>query len=113
LSHKGKATDNITYNTDDPAEAYSNPSAHTRISDYTSMARSVHGPEYDPTTDDIDAEVVMRVGGGKKHGQFWLGDGVIDATSTPSLSQLRAQSTSASPAIRPRPSASQHRVDAL
>ncbi|XP_066348297.1 uncharacterized protein [Miscanthus floridulus] len=33
--------------------------------------------------------------------------------STPSLSQIRARSTSASPAIRPRPSASQQRVDAL
>jgi hypothetical protein len=113
LCHKGKATSNISCNADDPAEVYSNPSIHTRISEYTSMARSVHGPEYDPSADDIDPEVVMRVGGGKKHGQFWLGDGVIDATSTPSLSQLRAQSTSASPAIRPRPSASQHRVDAL
>jgi hypothetical protein len=27
----------------------------------------------------------MRVGGGKKHGRFWLGDGVIDATSTQSI----------------------------
>jgi hypothetical protein len=104
---------NITCNADDSAEAYSNPSAHTRISDYTSMARSVHGPEYDPTIDDIDAEVVMRVGGGKKHGRFWLGDGIIDATSTLSLSQLRAQCTNTSLAIRPWPRASQHQVDAL
>jgi hypothetical protein len=27
----------------------------------------------------------MRIGGGKKHGRYYLGDGVIDATSTPSL----------------------------
>jgi hypothetical protein len=30
----------------------------------------------------------MRIGGGKKHGQYYLGDDVIDATSTPSLSQI-------------------------
>jgi len=28
----------------------------------------------------------MRVGGGKKHGRYWLGDGIIDTTTTPSLS---------------------------
>ena len=28
----------------------------------------------------------MRVGQGKKHEWFWLGDGVIDTASTPSLS---------------------------
>jgi hypothetical protein len=27
----------------------------------------------------------MRIGGGKKHGWYYLGDGVIDANSTPSL----------------------------
>ncbi|XP_066315140.1 uncharacterized protein [Miscanthus floridulus] len=55
----------------------------------------------------------MRAGQGKKHERFWLGDGVIDTASTPSLSQIRAWSTSESPAIRTRPIAAQHRVDAL
>ena len=113
MSHKGKATPAVSYNPEDPPKAYTNPSVHTHISEYTSAARSVHGPEYDPSTEDFDAEIVMRVGGGKKHGRCWLGDGVIDSTSIPSLSQIRARSTSASPAIRPRPSASQQRVDAL
>jgi hypothetical protein len=113
MSHKGKVTSGVSYNPEDPPEANTNPSVHTRISEYTSAARSVHGPEYDPSTEDFDAEIVMRVGGGKKHGRYWLGDGVIDTTSTHSLSQIRARSTSASPAIRPRSSASQHRVDAL
>jgi hypothetical protein len=32
LSHKGKATaSETTYNPDDPLEAYSNPSIHSRI----------------------------------------------------------------------------------
>ena len=55
----------------------------------------------------------MRAGQGKKHGRFWLGDGVIDTVSTPSLSQIRARSTSESLAIRTRPTVAQHRVDAL
>ena len=113
MSHKGKATSGVSYNPEDSPEAYTNPSIHNRISEYTSAARSVHGPEYDPSTEDFDAEIVMRVGGGKKHGWYWLGDGVIDSTSTPSLSQIRARSTSEGPAIRPRPSALQQRVDTL
>ena len=85
MSHKGKATSAVSYKPEDPPEAYTNPSVHTRISEYTSAARSVHGPQYDPSTQDFDAEIVMRVGGGKKHGRYWLGDGFINSTSTPSL----------------------------
>ena len=86
MSHKGKAMSEVSYNLEDPPEAYTNPSVHTRISEYTSAARSVHGPQYDPSTQDMNAEIVVRVGGGKKHGRYWLGDGIIDSTSTPSLS---------------------------
>ena len=86
MSHKGKATSAVSYNPEDPPEAYTNPSVHTCISEYTLVARSVHGPQYDPSTQDFDAEIIIRVGGGKKHGRYWLGDGVIDSTSTPSLS---------------------------
>jgi hypothetical protein len=74
------------------------------------MAREVHGPEYDPTTEDLDTEIVMRVGGGKKKGRYWIADGAIDSSSTPTLSQIRARSTSASPAIRPRQGTSDTRT---
>ncbi|XP_062193524.1 uncharacterized protein LOC133896905 [Phragmites australis] len=67
------------------------------------MAKEVHGPDFDPSEHDLDGEVVMRAGGGKKHGRFWIGDGRLDTATTPSLSQLRAQSTSSGPGIRPRP----------
>ena len=86
MSRKGKATSAVSYNLEDRPEAYTNPSVHTRISEYMSATRSVHGTEYDPSTEDFDAEIIMRVGGCKKHGRYWLGDGVIDSTSTPSLS---------------------------
>ena len=41
-----------------------------QLDGYTSMARAVHGPKYDLSAHDLDGEVVMRAGGGKKHGQF-------------------------------------------
>ena len=113
MSHKGKAMSGVSYNPEDPPEAYTNQSVQTRISEYTSAARLVHGPEYDPSTEDFDAEIVMRVGGGKKHGWYWIGDGAIDPTRTRSLSEIRARSTSSSPAIRTRPDCTQHTVQAL
>jgi hypothetical protein len=86
MAHKGKATSDISYYPEDLPEAYTNPSIHSRLTEYTSMAREVHGPDYDPSTHDLDAEVAMRVGGGKKHGWYWLVDDVIDTASTPTLS---------------------------
>jgi hypothetical protein len=94
LAHKGKATSDVDYNPEDPPSAYTNETIHSRLSEYTSMARTVHGPEYDPTTQDLDGEVVMRVGGGKKHGRYWIGDITLDTATTPTLSQIRARSMS-------------------
>ena len=88
MAHKGKAKSDVSYNPDDPPSAYSNATVHSRLSQYTEMARAVHGPEYDPSAHDFDGEIVMRVGGGKKHGRYWMGDGVIDTSSTPTLSQI-------------------------
>ncbi|XP_066374536.1 uncharacterized protein [Miscanthus floridulus] len=115
MAHKGKASSDVSFNPDDPTEAYTNSSAYEKITEYTAAARSIHGPKYDPRTDNIDANTVMRIGQGKKHGRYWIGDSVIDTASTPTLSQIRAQSTIASslPAIRSRPATTQHRVDTL
>ncbi|TVU13225.1 hypothetical protein EJB05_40760, partial [Eragrostis curvula] len=49
----------------------------------------------------------MRVGKGKNHGWYWLGDSVIDTASTPTLSQIRARTVSGGPSIRKRPTATQ------
>ena len=91
LAHKGKATADIAYNPEDLPLVYSNESVHSHLDEDTSMARAIHGPEYDPSTHDLDGEVVMRAGGGKKPGQLWIGDGTIDTASTPTLSQIRAR----------------------
>jgi len=102
----GKATADIEYDPDAPVEVYTNSSVHTRLSSYTEAARSVHGPGYDPRTEErLDPQLMMRVGQGKKHGRFWIGDGVLDTASTPPLHQLRAASTSSSVPIRQRPTA--------
>ena len=101
----GKATADIEYDPDAPVQAYTNSSVHTRLSLYTEAARSVHGPGYDPRTEErLDPQLVMRVGQGKKHGWFWIGDSVLDTASTP-LHQLRAASTSSSVTIRQWPTA--------
>ena len=86
MAHKGKATSDVAYNPEDPPSAYNNESVHSRLDGYTSMAREVHDPEYDPSAHDFDGEVVMRVGGGKKHDRFWIGDGTIYTACTLTLS---------------------------
>ena len=113
MAHKGKATSDVTYNPDDGPEAYTNPAVYSRLHDYTAMAQEVHGPDYDPSTEPINPDVLMRVGGGKRHGRYWIADGAIDSSSTPTLSQVRARSTGSSPAIRPRHDSSQHRIQQL
>ena len=63
-------TSNVDYNPKDPPSVYSNAIIHSRLSEYTKMARVVHGSEYDPSTSNLDGEVIMRVGGDKKHGRY-------------------------------------------
>jgi hypothetical protein len=110
MAHKGKVTSdiNVTYNLNDGPEAYSNPAFYSRLSEYTAMTQEVHGPDYDPRTEDIDRDILMRVGGGKRHARYWIADGTIGSSSTPTLSQVRARSMSSSPAIQSRPDNSHH-----
>ena len=60
MADKGKATSDVSFNLEDPPEAYMNPSVHSRISEYTEVARSLHGANHDPSTQDFDGEAVMR-----------------------------------------------------
>jgi hypothetical protein len=86
MAHKGKAMSNVTYNMEDGPEAYNNPAVHDRLSEYTAMAKEAHGLNYDPRTEDIDRDVLMRVRGDKRHGRYWTAEGAIDSSSTPTLS---------------------------
>jgi hypothetical protein len=57
--------------------------------------------------------MVMRLGHGKQHGRYWLGDGTLKSGSIPTLSQIQAETPTGGPAICQRPSPSQQWVDAL
>jgi hypothetical protein len=50
MAHKGKATSDVSYYSEDPPEAYNNPSVYTRINEYTLAARALHGDDYDPSS---------------------------------------------------------------
>jgi hypothetical protein len=82
----GKATSDVDWNPEDLPQAYSNATVHSHINSYTSMAQEVRGPDIDPYTENFDGEAVMRAGGGKKNGRYWIGDSAIHSSSTPSLS---------------------------
>ena len=99
LAHKGKASE-VTYNPNDPS-VYTNLSIHTCINEYTEAVRQVHGPQWDSSAHPLDGESIMRVGGDKKHGWYFISDGTLDMASTLTLAQVRAKSTSNSLAIRP------------
>jgi hypothetical protein len=102
MAHKGKATASDTvYNPEDRPEAYNNMSVHSKLTDYASAARERHGEDFDPTTQPLDINLVMRLGGGKHHGRYWMASNMVDSTSMPNLAQIRAQSTSSSIPIRP------------
>jgi hypothetical protein len=88
MAHKGKPTSDVTYNPDDWPEVYRNPTVYSRLHEHIAMAQEVHGPDYDPRTEDINGDVLMRVRGGKRHGRYWIADGAIDSSFTPTLAQV-------------------------
>jgi hypothetical protein len=112
LAHKGKATTpGLVFNVDDGPEVYTNTFVHEKMHRYVDGAKAVHGADFDPTTQPIDADVVMKVGGGRRHGRHLIADGSISGSK--SLSQLRAESTSGSLPIRDPPTATQHMMSSL
>jgi len=70
------------------------------------MGRALHGETWDPPTVSLSGEAIMRAGGGKKHGQYWIANSLVDMASMPTLWQLRARNTDSTPPIRPRPETS-------
>jgi hypothetical protein len=71
LSHKGKATaSNNRYDAKDGLDAYTNTNVHPKLAEYTTTFRRHHGEEKDPATEPLDTDHVVRLGGGKQHGQY-------------------------------------------
>lgn len=97
LSHSGKATaeDNVY----DPAkgpDAYTNARVHGKLTQYTEAAKKRYGDEFDPATEPLDTDLVMRLGGGKQHGRYWMANSAIDPSSVRRLSEIRSRSTTSS-----------------
>jgi hypothetical protein len=55
----------------------------------------------------------MRIGGGKKHNNYYMGDSLLDTASTPTLTAIKAKDTGNAPPIRPRPSAALAEMERL
>jgi hypothetical protein len=51
----------ITYNLEDKLEVYSNPTIHSHLSEYTVMAKEIHGPEYNSRTERTSTEIPHEV----------------------------------------------------
>ncbi|CAO2144268.1 unnamed protein product [Urochloa humidicola] len=98
LSHVGRATSDVRYNPEVGPETYSNLMVYSRFATYTEMGKAKYGPDWDPAANPLDGGIIMRMGGGKQHGRYALGDSTLDTASTPTLSQIRARS--ANPDIR-------------
>jgi hypothetical protein len=73
---------------------------------YCKKFKEVKGPDADPYKEPIDPVVAMLAGDGLKNGRLYLGNGSVDTTNTPSLSQLRAASKSGMTAVETRKSPS-------
>jgi len=97
LAHKGKTTaPEVTYNPADGPEAYTIASVHSKLSEYTSAACERHGGDFDPATQPLDTDLLMRLGGGKQHDRYWMADSIVDSTSVPMLARFE-QGARASP----------------
>jgi hypothetical protein len=114
LAHKGKATaSETTYNPDNLLKAYNNPSIHSRFTTYAETGRQIHEPEWDSIRAPFDGETIMMIGGRKKHDHYYMGDSLLDTTTTPTLVAVKAKNTGNAPPIRPRPSAALAEMERL
>jgi hypothetical protein len=105
LSHQGKATDpDNVYDPMKGANAFTNPNAYEKVVQYTETVHKRHGEAYDPATEPLDTDVLMRTGGGKQHGRYFLAHNVIDPTTIPTLREVRRSdsTTSSNVPIQPR-----------
>jgi hypothetical protein len=112
MTHKAKVTSDVLYNVSDGPEAYNNPSFGRRIVEYTEACKEKYGEDYNPREHDIYTNIVMALGGGKKHGRLWIGDDIIGSSSM-RLADVRARRMESDPPIRAWPSMGMGQLNAL
>ena len=86
VSHMGSVKSGVTFNPDAPAQAYSDPTIHAKVMEYTESVRALRGPDVDLRTHPLETEVIVRRGQGRQHGRLWIADGAQFSASAPSLS---------------------------
>lgn len=92
LAHIGKAKAPTTvYSSSLGPEKYTSPVVYDKLTKYAAAARERHGDDYDPATEPLDTDLVMRIGGGKQHGRYFMANSVIDPSSVQTLSQIRRE----------------------
>ena len=100
LAHKGKATAESTiYDPAEGPEVYTNANVYNKLARYTAAGLERHGPTFDPTTDPLDTDLMMRVGGGKQHSRYFITNSAIEPSSVQTLSQIRRGGTRSRPEI--------------
>jgi hypothetical protein len=62
VSHMGLVKSGVVFNQDAPAQAYSDTTIHTKARDYVEAVRSLHGPDYNVSTEPLDTETIARLG---------------------------------------------------
>ena len=113
VSHMGPVKSGVVFNPDAPAQAYSDPSVHAKVRDYTEAVRALRGSDHNLSTEPLETEVIVRLGQGRKHRRLWIADGIDSSSSAPSLSDVRARSTTRSLPICARPTPTLLRGDEL
>ena len=113
VSYMGPVKSDVVFNSNAPAQAYSDPSVHAKVRDYTETVRALRGSDHNLSTEPLETEVIVKLGQGRKHGRLWIADGVDSSSSAPSLSDVRARSTARSLPIRARPTPTLSWVDEL
>ena len=89
------------------------PQSETQCTSYVSKFKQKHGEDANPEAEEFDAEVAVLAGEGMKHGRLWLGDGVVDPATVPSLRQIRRGRKSGQSQVETRPRASDLAVERL
>jgi hypothetical protein len=109
----GPVKSGVVFNSDAPAQAYSDPSVHAKVRDYTEAVRALLGSDHNLSTEPLETEVIVRLGQGRKPGRLWIADDADSSSSAPSLSDMGARSTPRSLPIHARPTPTLSRVDKL
>jgi hypothetical protein len=70
---------------------------HPKLVEYSAAFRQSHPEEdKDPFKEPLDMEIVMRLGGGKQHGSYWMANNAISPSTTPTLREIRKAVSSSS-----------------